>query len=119
MFALQEGHMDDEMDEAGKLAAELGLSEQFDDAEEAEKIGQELIEQLVEHDRTPKVELYAAMNVVAWALHQAPDEEQQAFCDEARADLDEIIKAVLTPNSVFETRARRTKFKIVRNEDAG
>jgi hypothetical protein len=98
----------------GKLAAE-----QFDDVEEAEKIGQELIEQLVEHDRTPKVELYAAMNVVAWVLHQAPDEEQQAFCDEARADLDEIINAVLTPDGVFEARARRTKFKIVRNENAG
>jgi hypothetical protein len=56
---------------------------------------------LVEYDLPPKIELYAAMNVVARVLNCTLDEEKQTLCDEARADLDEIIKAVLTPDSVF------------------
>jgi hypothetical protein len=58
------------------------------------------------------------MNLVARVLNCALDEEKRTLCDEARADLDEIIKAVLMPDSVFEARARRRRFKIVRDEDA-
>jgi hypothetical protein len=108
---------DNEMDKARKLAGEPGLSGQFDGLEDSEKVADELFWQLVEYDIPPKIELYAAMNLVARVLHVAPDEERQALCDEARADLDEIIKAILTPDSAFGA-ARRRRFKIVRDEDA-
>jgi hypothetical protein len=109
---------DNEMDKAKELAGELGLPGQFDELEESEKVANELFWQLVEYDLPPKIELYAAMNLVARASNVVPDEEKQALCDEARADLDEIITATLTPDSVFEARARRGRFKIVRDEDA-
>jgi hypothetical protein len=96
----------------------MGLPEQFDELEDSEKVADELFWQVVEYDLPPKTELYAAMNIVARVLNCALDEEKQTICDEARADLDEIIKAILTPDSVFEARARPSKFKIVRGEDA-
>ncbi len=74
--------------------------------------GCELFLQLVEYDLPPKTELYAAR-----VLHAVPDEEKQALCDEARADLDEIITAALTPESMFEASARDGRFKIVRSDD--
>jgi hypothetical protein len=46
-----------------------------------------------------------------------PDEDKQAFCDEARADLDEIIRAVLTPDSEFEARKRPSMLKLVPKRD--
>jgi hypothetical protein len=109
---------DNEVDKERKLAAEPGLSGQFDGLEGAEKAADELFWQLVEYDLPLKIELYAAMNLVARVLNVAPDEERQALRDEARADLDEIITATLMPDSAFEARARRRRFKIVRDEDA-
>jgi hypothetical protein len=114
-----DNEMDNEMDKARKQAAELGLSGQFDELEDSEKVANELFWQLTEYDLPPKIELYAAMNLVARMLNVVPDEEKQALCDEARADMDEIITATLTPHSLFEARARRGRFKIVRDEDAG
>jgi hypothetical protein len=109
---------DNEIDKAKELAGEPGPSDKFDELEDSEKVADELFWQLVEYDLPLKAELYAAMNLVARVLNVVPDEEKQALCDEARADLDEIIKAVLMPDSVFEARARRGRFKIVRDEDA-
>jgi hypothetical protein len=104
---------DNEMDEARKLAGEPGPSGPFDELEDSEKVADELFWQLVEYDLPPKIELYAVMNLVARVLNVAPDEEKQALCDEARADLDKIITATLTPDSAFEARARRSRFKLV------
>jgi hypothetical protein len=109
---------DNEMDKARKLAGEPGLSGQFDGLEDSEKVADELFWQLVEYDIPPKIELYAAMNLVARVLNLVPDEEKQALCDEARADLDKIITATLTPDSAFEAKASRSRFKIVRDDDA-
>jgi hypothetical protein len=117
----QEGHMDkdddQEMDEARKLAAEAGLSDKFDELADSEKIADELFWQLVEYDLPPKIELDAAVNLVARVLNVVPDEDKQAFCDEARADLDEIIRAVLTPDSEFEARKRPSMLKLVPKRD--
>jgi hypothetical protein len=112
--------MDDkeEMDEIKKRALEMGVSpEKLEELEDSEDIGLELADRLADYNRRPTVMLRAAMNVVAWVLDRmVPDEEKQAFCEEARTDLNEIIKAVLTPDSVFEASERRSRFKIIRSD---
>lgn len=93
------------------------MSDDNEELENSEKVADELFWQLVEYDLPPKIELYAAINLVARVLNVAHDADKQALCGEARADLEEIIKAVFTPDSVFEARERRSKFKLVSKKD--
>jgi hypothetical protein len=104
---------DDEMEEIRRQVAELGLSVQLAEYEKTDRVGEELAEGLANHNLSPTLMLYAAMNLVAHVLHRFDEEDRTAACEEARADLDDIIKVALSPDSVFEARARRSKFRVV------
>lgn len=91
------------------------------DLKTAEDLADDMIGEITDKDGKPiggsTVALYAALNVVAWVLHQANTAEKPDLCTEAQADLDEIVKTTLTPDSVFEAQTRRNRLKIVGNDN--
>jgi hypothetical protein len=64
-------------------------------------------------DYAVHVALLAAFQLIM-AVPEGPD--RAALCDEARADLDVMLKAALTPDSVYEAIERRSRFKLVPKE---
>jgi hypothetical protein len=71
------------------------------------------INDAIELDYAVHVALLAAFQLIM-VVPEGPD--RAALCDEARADLDVMLKAALTPDSVYEAIERRSRFKLVPKE---
>lgn len=88
------------------------------DFTQVENLAGDMLEQLIDQDGVPIADqrtlLYAALNVALYILEQwVPPDRKAEYCDEVRRDLNEIISAVLTPDSAFEARKRRSHLKLV------
>jgi len=82
---------------------------------EVSALSQRLTDVLNESTARNDVRLYALLDTVGAVLQCSAD--VKAACEETRADLAEVIRAVLTPECEFETRRRRTSLKVVRPEE--
>jgi hypothetical protein len=91
-----------------------------DEIRDIERLADELIERINMFEPTPALavetprerlnlmRLHAVMNAVGVVFEYAPEgNERLSLCQEARADLEEVIKASLTPDG------RSSKLKLV------